>query len=99
MSRGSSGAWLRFLAAAFGLALAFAAAIFSTAYRESGNLLATVILASIALLLATLVGLATVPYLAQRVEANRIREALDFEVTRSGAIYVGIVMIIGIAAD
>jgi len=98
MSRGSSGAWLRFLAAAFGLALAFAAAIFSTASRDSGNVLATVILASIALLLATLVGLATVPYLARRVEATRVREALDFEVTRSGAIYVGIVLIIGIAA-
>jgi uncharacterized protein (DUF58 family) len=96
--RGSSGAWLRFLAAAFGLALAFAAAIFSTASRDSGNVLATVLLASIALLLATLVGLATVPYLARRVEATRVREALDFEVTRSGAVYVGIVLVIGIAA-
>ena len=98
MSQGSSGAWLRFLAAALGLALAFAAAIFSTASRDSGNVLATIILASIALLLATVVGLATVPYLARRVEATRVREALDFEVTRAGAIYVGIVLIIGIAA-
>ena len=98
VSRGSSGPWLRFLAAAFGLALAFAAAIFSTASRESGNVFATVLLASIALLLAALVGLATVPYLARRVEATRVREALDFEVTRSGAVYVGVVLVIGIAA-
>ena len=98
MGHGTSGAWLRFVAAALGLALAFGAAIFSTASRDSGNVVATVILASVALLLATVVGLATVPYLARRVEAARVREALDFEVTRSGAIYVGIVLVIGIAA-
>jgi uncharacterized protein (DUF58 family) len=98
MSHGSSGAWLRFVAAALGLALAFAAAIFSTASRDAGNVLATVILASVALLLATVVGLATVPFLARRVEARRVRDALDFEVTRSGALYVAIVLVIGIAA-
>jgi hypothetical protein len=86
MGHGASGAWLRFLAAAIGLALAFAAAIFSTASRDSGNLLATVVLASVALLLATFVGLATVPFLARRVETRRVRDALDFEVTRSGAV-------------
>jgi uncharacterized protein (DUF58 family) len=98
MSHGASGTWLRFVAAALGLALAFAAAIFSTASRDAGNVLATVILASVALLLATVVGLATVPFLARRVEARRVRDALDFEVTRSGALYVAIVLLIGIAA-
>jgi uncharacterized protein (DUF58 family) len=98
MGHGASGTWLRFLAAAVGLALAFAAAIFSTASRDSGNLLATVILASVALLLATFVGLATVPFLARRVETRRVRDALDFEVTRSGAMYVAAVLVIGIAA-
>src|SRR6185437_14334074 len=98
LGHGSSGAWLRFVAAALGLALAFAAAIFSTASRDAGNVLATVILASVALLLATVVGLATVPFLARRVEARRVRDALDFEVTRSGLLYVGIVLVIGIAA-
>ena len=98
MSHGASGAWLRFLAAAIGLALAFAAAIFSTASRDAGNVLATVILASLALLMATAVGLATVPFLARRVEARRVRDALDFEVTRSGGLYVAMVLVIGIAA-
>ena len=98
LSHGASAAWLRFLVAAIGLALAFAAAIFSTASRDAGNVLATVILASLALLIATAVGLATVPFLARRVEAKRVRDALDFEVTRSGGFYVGIVLIIGIAA-
>jgi uncharacterized protein (DUF58 family) len=95
---GAAAGWPRFLAAALGLALAFAAAIFSTASRDAGNVLATVILASVALLMAVAVGLATVPFLARRVEAGRVRDALDFEVTRSGAIYVSIVLVIGIAA-
>jgi uncharacterized protein (DUF58 family) len=91
-------AWLRFLAAAAGLALAFAAAIFSTAMREAGNVIGTIVLASLALLIATAVGLGTVPYLVRRVEAKRVREALDFEVTRAGGIYVVVVLVIGIAA-
>jgi len=90
--------WLRFLLAIVGLILAFAAALFSTVSRESGNLWATLILASAALLLAVIVGLTTVPYLARRVEAARIRDALDYDVTRVGLIYVVVVLLIGIAA-
>ena len=92
------GAWARFVLAILGLALAFTAAIFSTASRDAGNIAATVILASLALLLATAVGLGTVPYLARRVEARRVRDALDFEVTRTGALYAVVVLVIGIAA-
>lgn len=91
-------AWLRFLAAAVGLALAFAAAIFSTAMRDAGNVIGTVVLATLALLIAAGVGLTVVPYLARRVEARRVREALDFEVTRAGGIYVILVLVIGVAA-
>jgi len=94
----TSGAWLRFVLAVVGLGLAFVAAIFSTASREAGNLPATIVLASLALLLATGVGLGTVPYLARRVEARRVRDALDFEVTRTGALYAVVVLVIGIAA-
>jgi uncharacterized protein (DUF58 family) len=90
--------WVRFLLAMVGLVLAFAAALFSTVSRESGNLWATLILASAALLLAVIVGLTTVPYLARRVEAARIRDALDYDVTRVGVIYVVVVLLIGIAA-
>src|SRR6266567_4039188 len=94
----NSGAWLRFLLAAVGLTLAFGAAIFSTAARDAGNVVATVVLASIALLMAAAVGLGIVPYLARRVGARRVREALDFEVTRAGALYAIVVLLIGIAA-
>ncbi len=90
--------WVRFLLAIVGLILAFGAALFSTVSRESGNLWATLILASLALLLAVIVGLTTVPYLARRVAAARIRDAFDYDVTQVGIVYVVIVLLIGIAA-
>jgi len=90
--------WLRFLIALVGLALAFFSAILSTVARESGNFAATALFASTALLLAGTVGLITVPYLARRVAAARVRDALDFEVTREGLAYLGVAMVIGIAA-
>ena len=90
--------WVRFLLAILGLILAFGAALFSTILGESGNLWGTIILASAALLLATFVGLTTVPYLARRVVASRLREAMDYDVTRAGLIYILISVVIGIAA-
>lgn len=90
--------WVRFLLAIVGLILAFAAALFSTVSRESGKLWATLILASAALVLAAIVGLTTVPYLARRAAAARIRDALDYEVTRVGIIYIVIVLLIAVAA-
>ena len=87
--------WVRFLVAFLGLALAFGAALFSTVSSESGNIWATIILASAALLLATFVGLTTVPYLARRVVAARVRDAMDYDVTRAGLVYILISLIIG----
>lgn len=95
---GLSQVWLRFLIAILGLVLAFGAALFSTVSRESGNIWATILLATAALLLATLVGLTTVPYLARQVVAARVRDALDYEMTRAGLVYVAITVLIGIAA-
>jgi uncharacterized protein (DUF58 family) len=95
---GLSQVWVRFLLAIIGLTLAFAAALFSTVSREAGSVWGTIILASAALLLATLVGLTTVPYLARRVVASRVREAMDYDVTRAGLIYILISVVIGIAA-
>ncbi len=90
--------WVRFLLALAGLVLAFGAALFSTVSRESGNLWATLILASLSLILAAVVGLTTVPYLARRVAAARVRDAFDYDVTRVGIFYIVIVLVIGIAA-
>jgi uncharacterized protein (DUF58 family) len=90
--------WIKFLVALLGLLLAFAAALFSTVSRESGNVWATLVLASAALILATLVGLTTVPHLARRVLAARLRDAVDYDVTRIGIIYVVLALVIGVAA-
>jgi len=90
--------WRRFLLALVGLLAAFTAALFSTVSRESGNVWATLVLASIALVLAAVVGLTTVPYLARRVAVARLQNAFDYEVTRAGVIYAIIVVVIGIAA-
>jgi uncharacterized protein (DUF58 family) len=94
----NSGAWLRFLLAAVGLTLAFASAIFSTAARDAGNVIGTIVLASVALLMAVAIGLGTVPYLVRRMGAKRVRDALDFEVTKAGVLYALVVLLIGIAA-
>ena len=94
----SAEVWIKFLLALVGLGLAFAAALFSTVSRDSGNLWATIILASVSLVLATLVGIVTVPYLARRVAVERLRESFDYDVTRAGIIYVLVTLVIGIAA-
>lgn len=91
-------AWVRFFVAIAGLSLAFGAAIFSTVTRQAGNVWATAVLASAALLLAGVVGLTIVPYLARRVALHRVREAFDYDVTREGLVYLAIVLMIGVAA-
>jgi uncharacterized protein (DUF58 family) len=90
--------WVKFLLALVGLGLAFGAALFSTASGEAGHLWASVILASVALLLAAFVGLVTVPYLARRVAVERLRQTFHYEVTRAGVGYVLVTLVIGIAA-
>jgi uncharacterized protein (DUF58 family) len=90
--------WLRFLLAIVGLAFAFAAALFSTVSRESGDIWATFILASAALLLAAIVALTTVPYLVRRVAIARVRDAFDYDVTKTGIVYALVSVLIGVAA-
>jgi uncharacterized protein (DUF58 family) len=94
----SAEVWIKFLLSLIGLGLAFTAALFSTISRDAGNLWATVILASASLVLATLVGLVTVPYLARRVAVERLRESFDYDVTKAGIVYVLVTLVIGIAA-
>ncbi len=92
------GAWIRFFVALAGLTLAFGGAILSTSFRLAGNVFMTALLASLALLLAGGVGLATVPYLARRVIVARVRDAFDYDVTTEGVVYLGVILIIVIAA-
>jgi uncharacterized protein (DUF58 family) len=91
-------AWLRFFLALAGLALAFAAALFSAAASEAGNVVATVVFASSALLLSGVVGVLVVPYLFRRVVAARVRAALHYEITREGTVYLIVILVIAVAA-
>jgi uncharacterized protein (DUF58 family) len=94
----SAEVWAKFLLALVGLGLAFGAAMFSTASGEAGHVWASVILASVALLMAAFVGLVTVPYLARRVAMERLRQTFHYEVTKAGMVYVLVTLVIGIAA-
>ncbi len=90
--------WIKFLLALVGLGLAFGAALFSTALGEAGRVWASVVLASISLLMAVFVGLVTVPYLARRVAIERLRQTFHYDVTKAGVVYVLVTLVIGIAA-
>jgi len=94
----SAEVWIKFLLALAGLGLAFGAALLSTASGEAGHLWASVLLASLALLMAAFVGLVTVPYLARRVVLERLRQTFHYEVTKAGVVYVLVTLVIGIAA-
>jgi uncharacterized protein (DUF58 family) len=91
-------AWTRFFIALGGLVIAFASAMLSTAFRDEGNVLATAITASLALITAGIVGVTTVPYLARRVALDRLRFAMRYELTREGLIYLIACIIISVAA-
>ena len=56
------------------------------------------VLASIALVLAVVVGLTTVPYLARRVAGARIRDAFNYDVTAWESCTSWLVLVVGIAA-
>ncbi|MGE5110262.1 MAG: DUF58 domain-containing protein, partial [Acidobacteriaceae bacterium] len=88
----------RFVIAVGGLLLSFAMALLSTVFSESGNMLASMAFASVALILAAVVGVTTVPYLARRVVVSRVRDAFNYEVTREGVLYVILTVLIGVAA-
>lgn len=91
--------WKRSLIAILGLGFSFAAALFSTVTRESGNVAATAILAGASLIVSVWVGITTVPYLAKRVASGaQWQDSIDFEVTKAGIVYVVATLLIGMAA-
>jgi uncharacterized protein (DUF58 family) len=96
--RSETQAWVRFLLAIAGLTIAFMAALFSTVASRQGNVAATAVLASAALLAAGLVGLFTVPYLARRVDVGRWMEAFDYDITKEGVLYLVLALVIAVAA-
>ena len=80
--------WVRFLVAIVGLVLAFAAALFSTVSRESGNVWGTI---------CSRLGGAPAGYICWPDHraipgaargGGALREAMDYDVTRAGMIYI-----------
>ena len=98
LARVDGEAWKRFFIAVGGLTISFAAAVFSTVFREEGNFTGTALMASFALISAGLVGMLTVPYLAKRVAVRRFRERFQYDFTREGMAYIIIILVIGVAA-
>ncbi len=91
-------AWIRFFIAVAGLTVAFLAAVYSTVFREQGNVLGVAIAASAALLIAGVVAITTVPYLTRRVALERMRQVFDYDLTREGIVYLVVALVIGVAA-
>ena len=91
-------AWRRFWGALFGLGLAFFLALYSTALREAGHTDGAMAAASLSLLIAAIVAIKVVPFLAKRTALERWMMKVEYEFTREGVVYFLIIMVIAIAA-
>ena len=90
--------WAKFLLGAGGTGAGFRGGTVLHSLGRGRTSLGSVILASVALLMAAFVGLITVPYLARRVALERLRQTFHYEVTKAGVVYVLVTLVIGIAA-
>ncbi len=90
-------AWRRFFLALFGLGFSLFIALYATALRESGRYELAAAASFIALVMAGLVALKVVPYLAQRTALARWMK-VEYEFTRECAVYLAIVVVIIAAA-
>ncbi len=91
-------AWRRFFLAFFVLTLSFFLALYSTALNESGRVELAAWIAGVALLLAGVVTVKVVPYLARRTTLERWMVKIEYEFTREGLIYLLIIAVIAVAA-
>jgi uncharacterized protein (DUF58 family) len=91
-------AWRRFFLALIGLSLAFFLALYATVLREQGRWRPAFWLALVSLLLALVVGIKVVPYLARRTLLERWMMKIEYEFTREGVLYLGLIAIIAVAA-
>ncbi len=91
-------AWKRFGFATLALAVAFLLAVYSEVLAHEGNVVGTAISGSAALLLAGFVAVTAVPYLARRTSIEWLRTTVDYHLTREGAVFIGSIFVISIAA-
>jgi uncharacterized protein (DUF58 family) len=78
--------------------MAFFQALYSTALTEEGRVGAAVWAAAISLLLAGIVAVKVVPFLARRTALERWLVKIEYEFTREGVVYLVIIGLIAIAA-
>jgi hypothetical protein len=90
--------WRRFFLALLGLAVSFFLALYATALHDVGRYELAAAVAAVSLVLAGVVGAKSVPYLARRTALERWILKIEYEFTREGGIYLGIIVIITVAA-
>ena len=98
MAHADHAGWRRFWLALFGLGMAFFLALYSTALREAGHVEGAMAAASLSLLIAAIVAIKIVPYLAKRTALERWVMKVEYEFTREGVVYFMVIMVIAIAA-
>ncbi len=91
-------AWRRFFLALVALSLSFFLALYSTALRETGRVELAAWTAGLALILAGIITVKVVPYLARRTALERWLIKIEYEFTREGAVYLLIIAVIAVAA-
>jgi uncharacterized protein (DUF58 family) len=90
-------AWRKFFLSIAALGLAFLLALYSTVFAMRGNVIATGLCASLALLLAGYVAVTAVPYLARRTRIEWLRLSVDYKLTREGMFFIGLIFLLAIA--
>lgn len=91
-------AWRRFFLALAALTLALFLALYATALQQAGRSTLGAVTALISLIVAGLVAIRVVPYLARRTALDRWMMKIEYEVTREGVFFLGIVAVIVVAA-
>ena len=97
LRRVDGAAWRRFGSAMGGLGLGFLLAIYSNIFTARGRVGAAAICASLALLLSGYVAVTAVPYLARRSSFEWLKITVDYQLTREGMAFIGLVFLLAIA--
>jgi Protein of unknown function DUF58 len=91
-------AWRRFFLALFALGLSFFLALFSAVLNRTGRHGMGATSAALSLILAGIVAVKVVPYLARRTALERWMVKIEYEFTREGAVYLMLIAVIIVAA-
>jgi Protein of unknown function DUF58 len=91
-------AWRRFFLALFALTLSFFLAVYSGVLNLSGHRGLGATCAGLSLIIAGIVAVKVVPYLARRTALERWMVKIEYEFTREGLVYMLIITVIIVAA-